>query len=80
MYEIIKFFLKKPKKTQKNPILVGFFKWFFLGGFFWVGISFAHPEFKSSFNYSFIVPSCTYNVMHKYTHLQPLSIHANYVE
>ena len=36
MYEIIQFFLKKPKKTQKNPILVGFFKWVFLGFFGWV--------------------------------------------
>ena len=25
------------KKTQKNPFLVGFFDWAFLGGFFWVG-------------------------------------------
>ena len=56
MYEIIQFFLKKPKKTQKNPILVGFFKWVFLGffgwvflgGFFWVGISFAHPDEKTN--------------------------------
>ncbi len=37
--------LKKTKKTQKNPFLVGFFRWVFLGffwwvflgGFFWVG-------------------------------------------
>ena len=36
MYEIIQFFFKKPKKTQKNPILVGFFKWVFLGFFGWV--------------------------------------------
>jgi hypothetical protein len=32
--------LKKPKKNQKSPFLVGFlggFFWVFLGGFFWVG-------------------------------------------
>ena len=33
-------FFKKPKKNQKNTLLMGFFKWFFLGGFgrvFWAG-------------------------------------------
>jgi hypothetical protein len=29
--------LKKTQKTQKNPFLVEFFRWVFLGGFFWVG-------------------------------------------
>jgi hypothetical protein len=27
---------KKFKKTQKNPLLVGFFRWVFLGFFGWV--------------------------------------------
>ncbi len=27
----------KIKKKPKNPLFVGFFRWVFLGGFFWVG-------------------------------------------